>query len=75
MYDTGEGVEQNMKMAADLYQQAHEAGNEVATYNLGTMYETGEGVKQDSKKAIIQTSKRRRAIQATQASILGWRTP
>lgn len=47
LYEMGEGVSQNNKMAAMWYQKAADQGHGGAQYNLGRMYEAGIGVKQD----------------------------
>ena len=45
-------MEQDFGRAAELYKQAHAAGNTDATLNLGKLHERGKGVEQDFAKAI-----------------------
>jgi len=52
MYANGEGVEQDMAQAVELFKKAAEKGHVDAQNNLGAMYFTGEGVGRDEKKAI-----------------------
>ncbi|MBP6058457.1 MAG: sel1 repeat family protein [Nitrosomonas sp.] len=52
MYANGEGVEQDMTQAVELFKKAAEQGHVDAQNNLGAMYFTGEGVGRDEKKAI-----------------------
>ena len=51
MYKKGDGVTQDFKEAAKLYQLAAEQGDPDARYQLGLMYSNGEGVLQDYKEA------------------------
>lgn len=51
VYGSGEGVKQDYKKAADLFQKACNGGNAVGCYGLGWMYLNGEGVKQNKSKA------------------------
>lgn len=46
MYDTGEGVPQNLSQAVYWYTQAAQQGHLIAQNNLGAMYASGNGVKQ-----------------------------
>ena len=71
-----EGVMQDKKKAVELLQQAHEAGVDEATLQLGTKYETGEGVKQDWKKAadLYQQAHKRELPEATlQLGVMYWK--
>ncbi len=52
MYANGEGVEQDMTQAVELFKKAAEQGHVDAQNNLGALYFTGEGVERDEKKAI-----------------------
>ncbi len=52
MYANGEGVEQDMSRAVELFKKAAEQGHVDAQNNLGAMYFTGDGVTRDEKKAI-----------------------
>jgi len=51
LYAKGQGVEQDLGKAKDLYECARRAGCERSTTNLGCMYENGVGVKRDLVKA------------------------
>ncbi len=51
-YFNGDGVEQDYAMAAQLFEQAAEAGDISAAYYLGQMYEQGLGVELDINQAI-----------------------
>ena len=52
MYDNGQGVSENDKMAVYWYRRAAEQGNAEAQFNLGAMYLQGQGVPQDDNMAI-----------------------
>ena len=51
MYDNGEGVSQNHKLAFEHYQMGAFKGFDVAQYNLGECYHYGRYVKQSNTKA------------------------
>ena len=51
MYDHGEGVDQDIKEAAQWYLKAAEKGNARAQYRVGLLYATGSGVDKDLKEA------------------------
>ena len=51
MYKKGDGVTQDFKEAAKLYQLAAEQKDPDAQYQLGLMYSNGEGISQDYKEA------------------------
>jgi hypothetical protein len=51
-YYNGMGVTQDLKKAAELYQQAADQGSTEGRYNLAWCYEYGEGVVKDLKKAV-----------------------
>ena len=52
-YSKGQnGVEQDLKRAAEFYQQAAQLGLAEATYNLGTFYDEGKGVERNLTKAV-----------------------
>lgn len=51
-YFTGDGVNKDLKMAADLTVKAAEQGDAVAQYNLGYLYEQGEVLPQNLAKAV-----------------------
>jgi TPR repeat protein len=44
MYDNGDGVAKDLKMAVKLYTAAAEAGHRDASFKLGLMHDTGDGV-------------------------------
>jgi TPR repeat protein len=52
MYDNGQGIPQDDKLAAQWYRKAAEQGYEYAQNNLGVMYRNGQGVPQDYKLAV-----------------------
>lgn len=52
MYDHGEGVAQDGKLATDWYTKAAEKGSVKAMYRLGVMYSNGYGVDKDDQEAI-----------------------
>ena len=47
LYAKGQGIDQDLVMAKELYERAHRAGHMRSTTNLGCMYENGAGVEQD----------------------------
>ena len=47
MFYYGRGVEKNMELAAQSYQEAAEEGSAQAIFNLGMMHQFGQGLKQD----------------------------
>ncbi len=51
MYDHGQGVDQDIKEAAQWYLKAAEKGNAKAQYRMGLLYATGSGVDKDLKEA------------------------
>ena len=51
-YDFGEGVEKDMKQAAEWYRKAADQGVANAQFNLGNCYLNGEGVEKDPKMAV-----------------------
>lgn len=51
MYDRGEGVTQDFKLAAKWYLKAANQGSNEAQYSLAYLYYTGEGVPKDLSKA------------------------
>lgn len=51
MYSHGEGVELNLKEAAEWYRKSAEKGYAPAQYRLGGMYAGGYGVGKDAKEA------------------------
>ena len=51
MYEQGEGVAQDRKVAAKWYRKAAEQGVNDAQFRLATMYENGEGVPKDMEYA------------------------
>ncbi len=51
-YESGEGVELDMKEAVKWYRKAAEQGHAEAQFNLGVCYNNGEGVEKDSTKAV-----------------------
>ena len=53
LYSKGEGVEQDEKKAASLYQKAAENGHYPSQSRLGYMYAHGQGVKKDRVLAYV----------------------
>ena len=51
-YLMGDGVKQNLKMAARLFRKAAEQGHPAAQYQMGNCCYLGEGVKENRAKAI-----------------------
>jgi hypothetical protein len=51
MYENGEGVEQDLSKAIELYEKACEGSYAPGYSSLGLMYENGRGVEQDLSKA------------------------
>ncbi len=51
MYYLGNGIAQNLPLAADFTQRACNGNHSIACNNLGIMYEKGQGVTADPKKA------------------------
>jgi len=51
-YQDGDGVEQNLARAVELYQQAAEQGEAGAQYNLGVIYHSGSGVEKSLETAV-----------------------
>lgn len=52
MYESGQGVQQDNKKAAEWYKKSALQGSEAAQYVLATMFEKGSGVKQNNKQAL-----------------------
>jgi TPR repeat protein len=52
MYEKGQGVSQDDKIAVKWYQLAAKQGNAGAQFNLGVVYANGQGVAQDYKTAV-----------------------
>lgn len=61
LYDNGQGVEQDDKIAAIWYKKAAEQGHAKAQFYLGNMYEDGQGVPQNDEDAVYWY--RRAAVQ------------
>jgi len=51
-YDNGDGVEKNLKQAAEWYRKAAEQGFAQAQNNLGVCYHNGEGIEQNMDEAV-----------------------
>ena len=51
LYQTGQGVEQNLSIAASLYTAAARDGDAEAQFNLANMFLLGEGVVPDDERA------------------------
>jgi TPR repeat protein len=51
LYQTGQGVSQDLEMAASLYGKAAQAGDAAAQFNLANLYSLGEGVLPDDDRA------------------------
>lgn len=51
-HKTGNGVEKNEKLAADLYHRAAEKGYAQAQYAIGVCCEEGQGIEKNTKKAV-----------------------
>jgi TPR repeat protein len=52
MYDSGQGVEQDVVKAAEMFERAAAQGNPVAQCNLASMYFYGNGVEQNFDQAL-----------------------
>jgi TPR repeat protein len=52
MYAEGLGIEKNMPLAVDLYQQAASAGEFFAQIELARMYARGHGIPADSSAGL-----------------------
>lgn len=72
LYAKGQGIEQDLGKAKELYEQAHRAGYERSTTNLGCMYENGAGVEQDFEKAKTLYEEAHRAGNALATNNLGY---
>ena len=60
MYETGEGMTQDLKESRQWYEKAAQQGSDAAQYNLGRMLFYGLGTVQDRKRAfgwIYQSAK------------------
>lgn len=53
LYETGNGVAQDMTKAIELYQKASDMGYGIAQSNLGDIYYEGRGVDKDLAKAVM----------------------
>ena len=53
MYDKGEGVKRNYKMAVKWYKLAARQGISSAQFNLGWLYSKGKGVRQSFKRTVM----------------------
>eukprot|EP00808_Paulinella_micropora_P009558 g76511.t1 len=71
IYDKGQGVQINKKLAVEWYEKAAGAGNALAQSNLGWCYKKGRGVQQDFKKAVELYTKAAEAGNALAQSNLG----
>jgi len=72
LYAKGQGIEQDLSKAKELYERAHRAGYERSTTNLGCMYENGAGVEQDFEKAKVLYEEAHRAGNALATNNLGY---
>ena len=70
-YEWGQGVEINVRKAADWYRKAAEQNFAQAQNNLGTLYDIGKGVEEDEKKAIYWFKKAAEQGYATAQRNLG----
>ncbi len=52
MYDLGQGVTQDYKLAAQWYRRAAQQGHAQAQFALAEMYKNGDGVAKDMKEAV-----------------------
>ena len=52
-HEKGDGVDVDLKKAAELYQQASDLGHGLAAKNLGSMYEYGKYFAKDMNKAAL----------------------
>lgn len=52
MYQTGKGVEKNLKLSYEWYLKAALQDHVIAKNNLGVMYEKGWGVRQSNRRAV-----------------------
>jgi TPR repeat protein len=66
MHEYGEGVDQNLELAASWYRKAAKQGNPRGEFNLGVMYHHGKGVEQNLEVAVSWYSK-----SAAQGYLLG----
>ncbi len=71
-YRYGEGVEQNLEKAAELYGRAADMGDAKAINNLGLMYEFGRGVEMNKEKAVELYAKASELGHAAATCNLGW---
>ena len=51
MYETGQGVEQDYRRAAQWYEKAAAQGHAQAQYQLGSLYREGLGVEENDEEA------------------------
>jgi len=56
LYRSGQGVQRDLGMAADLYRRAAEQGSDDGQLNLGRMYAEGVGVPRDLVQAYVWLS-------------------
>ena len=72
VYAKGQGIEQDLGKAKELYERAHRAGYDRSTTNLGCMYENGSGVEQDFEKAKMLYEEAHKAGNALATNNLGY---
>jgi len=72
LYAKGQGIEQDLGKAKELYERAHRAGYERSTTNLGCMYENGAGVEQDFERAKALYEEAHRGGNALATNNLGY---
>lgn len=72
LYDSGRGVPQDDRQAAEWYRKAAEQGDPTAQYNFAQMYKEGRGVPQDDHKAVEWSRKAADQGDSTAQGFLGW---
>lgn len=72
LYESGLGVEQNYREAAQWYRQAAEQGDADAQASLGVLHETGDGVAQNYAEAAQWYRKAADQGDASAQNNLGW---
>jgi TPR repeat protein len=70
LYEEGRGVEQNYRLAVDMYHKAAEKEHEIACYRLGQLYQYGNGVDLNYSKAYQFYKKAQEMEQAEAQKIL-----
>jgi TPR repeat protein len=55
MYENGDGLPEDKKMAAFWYEKAASQNNPYAFYNLGLFYETGDGLPKNPAMKVFRS--------------------